>query len=64
MAEVVTHQRRVLLFDEPVVLLVIGTAAGELDTWDGFIPEAEHMVVEELAAVVGVDLQDGEGKTS
>jgi len=38
-------------------------AAGELEETQGVLPEGTHVVIEELAAVVGVDLQDGEGQT-
>ncbi|MEA3459445.1 MAG: hypothetical protein U9R11_02020 [Chloroflexota bacterium] len=59
-----------LLLDEAVVVpfdfaqdrLVVGSAAGELNALDGPLLEAEQVVVEELAAVVGVDSQHGEGE--
>jgi len=50
-AQIGTNQGGVLLFDEAIVVLVVGSAAGELNTLDGVFPEAEQVVIEELAAV-------------
>jgi hypothetical protein len=53
----------VLLLDEAIVVLAVGTAAGDLDAFDAVLPEADEMGVEELAAVVWMKLQDGKGET-
>ena len=62
-AKVGTYQSRVLLLDEPVIVLVEGAAAGKVDTLDSMLPEADEVVVEELAAVIWVDLNDRKGET-
>ena len=43
--------------------LVEGSAAGELNVLHLLPPEAQQVVVEEFAAVVGVHFQHGEGNT-
>src|SRR3970282_2458258 len=50
----------VLLLDVGVVVLLVGTAAGELDLLGAAV--ADQVVVEELAAVVGVDAAEAEGQ--
>jgi len=62
MAQESADEGGVLLLDVGVVVFVEGAAAGEVDMRGLFFPEAQEMVVEELAAVVGVDLQEREGE--
>src|SRR3989304_5085412 len=60
-AEVGADQGAVLLLDEAVVVALEGSAARELNALVTVLPEAAQMIVEELAAVVGVNFQDGDG---
>ena len=55
-AQVSTNQGRVPLFDEAVVVLVVRSAAGEPHPLDPLLPEAEHVIIEELATVVRMHL--------
>jgi len=49
-AKVGPYQSRVLLLDEPVVVLVERAAAGGMDTLDSIVSGADGVPVEELAA--------------
>ena len=60
-AQVGADEGVVLLLDEAVVVTLEGPAAGELNGPVTILPEATQMIVEELAAVVGVEFQDREG---
>ena len=51
------------MFHEAIVVLLVGSAAGELNALDDILPEAEQVVVEELTAVVRVDFQHWKGKS-
>jgi hypothetical protein len=62
MAEVGTDERAVLLFDETVIILLVGSGAGEGDVAGSLGPESEQVGIEELTAVVRMDLADGEGQ--
>jgi len=52
----------VLLLDVGIVVLFVGTRAGELDSAASWVllTEGKKVVVDELAAVVGVDPLEGE----
>ena len=55
-AQVGADEGGILLLDEAVVILVKGSGARDLDAFDDVPPQAKKVVIEELAAVVGVDL--------
>src|SRR6266540_3694252 len=57
-----THMGPVLLFHPRVVILSIGARAGEADRDTAFAKVVHQMPVEELATVVGIEAQDGEGQ--
>ena len=54
-APVGTYGVGIALFDERVVVLVVGPTAGQVHLRGLLFPEASHMVIEELAAVVGMN---------
>jgi len=58
-AQELAHMGPVLLLDVGIVVLLIGAAAGELDG-GGLLAVLDQMVVEELAAVIGVQGAQGE----
>ncbi len=60
--EVGADERIVLLLDEAIVVLVEGPAATQLHVHDGFPPVAHQMMIEELAAVVRMQVLDREGQ--
>ena len=64
MAQISADQGAVLLLHEGVVVLVIGSGSGQLYVASSLSPEAQQVVVEELTAVVGMDLLDFEGQLS
>ena len=57
-AHVTPDCRPVLLFHEGVVVLLVGTGATEPDPL--LLAVGEQVVVDELATVVGVEVQEGE----
>ena len=61
-AQVGTNKRGFLLLHEAVVILVPGPAAREAHTLDGILPEGDEVVIEELAAIVRMDLVHREGQ--
>jgi hypothetical protein len=61
MAEVASDEGGVLLLDEAVVVLVERATAGEAEARDSVVPVADEMIIEELTAIVRMDLQDREG---
>ena len=50
----------VFLFYVGIVILVIGPASGKLDGSFSVAEIAEEMIIEELAAVIGIKAEDGE----
>ncbi len=54
------YQCVVLLLDDAVIVLAVGSAPTQLQANDLLTPEADHMVIEELAAVIRMQLHDGE----
>ena len=62
-AEIGANQGVVLLLDEARVILAPRAVARESDLRVQTRPEAQQVGVEELGAVVGMDLADGEGQT-
>ena len=56
-----THDVTVFLFDEALIILLVGSAPGEGDLF--LIAIGEEFVRDELGPVVGIESQDGEGKT-
>ncbi len=61
-AQVCPHEGAVLLLDPGIVILVERAAAGDGDPLHDVTPEAQHMVIEELAPIVRVNLQHREGQ--
>ena len=61
-AQVAAYQGGILLFDEAIVILVVGTAAREGDAGHLLLPEAQQVGIEDFTAVVRVDFMDGEGR--
>ncbi len=61
-AEIGPDEGIVFLLDETVVILVPGARARKLQVFDLVAPEADQVVIEELAAVVGVNFDDREGQ--
>jgi len=59
-AQELAHMGPVLLLNVGIVVLLVGPAAGELDL--GLSAVFEQMVVEEFAAVIGVQSAQGEGQ--
>jgi len=55
-AEQGTHEGGVLLFDDTVVILLIGSTARQTNSLSQFFPEVEEVVVEEGGVVVGMNL--------
>ena len=52
----------VFLFDVRVVIFVIGPASGELDGLFSFGKVPLEVIVEELAAIITIEAEDGERK--
>jgi len=59
-ANVSSDEGGIPLLHEPVVILVVGAAAGEGDSREAFLQEADEVPVDKFAAVVGVEFLDGE----
>lgn len=57
-----SHQGGILLFHLAIVILVIGATARQDGTADTLAEETQEVLVQELAAVVRVQFQDGEGQ--
>src|SRR5229473_708953 len=60
--EILTHQRVVLLLHHAIIVLVIGTAATQAHAFHLVFPEAHQVLIEELAAVVGMQFDDRKGQ--
>src|SRR5881396_2504860 len=54
------HMSPVLLFHSRVVVLSVGARTGEADRDTAFAKVIHQVPVEELAAIIGVEAQDGE----
>jgi hypothetical protein len=52
----------VFLFDMSVVVFVVGTGASELDGVFSICEMFEEVIVEELAAIVAIEAEQGEGQ--
>jgi len=52
--EVGTHEGRVFLFHEAVVVFVKGSGTGQPHALDGIPPQLDQVRIEKLTAVVGV----------
>lgn len=59
-AQVGSHQCVILLLDDAVIILAVGPAPAQLQADDLLAPEPDHVIIEELAAVIGVQLEDRE----
>lgn len=60
MAEVRAHQAVVFLFDEAVVVLLVGAGARELGSREELSPDSNQRTVEELCPIVGVNFEHWE----
>ena len=58
-AQIDTYWVAVALFDKGVVIAVIRSAAREMYPFHDLFPEVDQVMVKELAAIVGVDLEHG-----
>ena len=61
-AQVTLHQASVSLFDETVIVLLVRVTAEELPVRILHL-EVAHMVIEELGAVIGMNMRDLERHT-
>jgi hypothetical protein len=61
-SQVSTNQGEVLLLHEARIVLAPRAIAREANVGDQVWPEAEHMPIEELGAIVEMDLLDGKGQ--
>jgi len=61
-AEPLTDMGPVFLFDMGVIVLVIGSASGELDGAFSLGEVLEEVVVEEFRSVIAIEAKQGEGK--
>src|SRR6187455_2540459 len=60
LAEVRPDQRVVLLFDEAIVVLLVGPRTREVEPGDLLTPDPHQMVVQKLRPIVGMELFDRE----
>jgi hypothetical protein len=63
-AKVMVDQRGVFLLDARIVVSVIRTASRQDHALYPMAPESQHVMIEELGAIVRVNLQHGERKAS
>ena len=62
-AEPLTHMGPVFLFHMGVVILVIGSASGELDGAFSLGEMTQQMVIEELRSVIAIESEEAEGQS-
>lgn len=61
MPEISSDQAVVVLFDEAIVIFLVGATASDLQMEDLLLPVAQEMLIEELCTIVGMDFLNSEG---